>query len=547
MSAKMLWTALSILRIMWCLMPQSGYLHPDEFFQSPEIMAGDILDLDTNRPWEFLPTYPCRTVVIPFLTSGTAFWIVELLHRLDIKTSFSCSYILLVLPRLFITLLSFILDYTVYYIAPVWGSKRWKAMVLLAESYVTIIFYTRTISNAIEGIFFALVLLLTSLKQNSKANSQHFIGIVLAAGFFNRPTFACFAFIPIIHWAAKSNGPHFSYYLFMTKILSLLPSSLSTSILFIAADTLYFKGAFAFSTNSAQTLIEHITHNTVLTPLNFLRYNLNPDNLAQHGTHPPFTHVAVNAVVLFGILHVAVLVSSTKMLKKHILRLFRKHPSNNNKSKNYNDKQSLLLLIYYFPLAILSLFNHQEPRFLIPLLLPLVLLGASYDTTAKWTSVVVLFNVIGAVFFGCLQQAGLIPSLFHIQEMVQTKSTPNEHYTVLFTHTYMPPKYLLCLKKRQTYVDIIDLAGFNEVQLCQKIEEIKKDLLSLHVPPLKRHRLIIVFPGTLSGVVENCGFIHKGETVFAPHLSMEDPPTISQFLGVNIMNQLGLHVTEIYV
>lgn len=37
-----------------------------------------------------------------------------------------------------------------------------------------------------------------------------------------------------------------------------------------------------------------------LTPLNSLAYNLDPANLALHGTHPRWTHVAVNFPLLFG-------------------------------------------------------------------------------------------------------------------------------------------------------------------------------------------------------------------------------------------------------
>lgn len=31
---------LAVLRVFLVLMPQSGYIHPDEFFQSLEVMAG---------------------------------------------------------------------------------------------------------------------------------------------------------------------------------------------------------------------------------------------------------------------------------------------------------------------------------------------------------------------------------------------------------------------------------------------------------------------------------------------------------------------------
>ncbi|CAH2247841.1 GPI mannosyltransferase 4 [Pelobates cultripes] len=549
MGAKTLWASLSILRIAWCLLPQTGYLHPDEFFQSPEVMAGDILDLDINRPWEFLPTFPCRTVVTPLLTSGAAFWIIKLLHHLDFKVTSACGYVLLVLPRLLITLLSFILDYTVFHIAPAWGSNRWNAMILLAGSYVTLVFYTRTISNAMEGIFLSVILLLTSPEKIHKAKSHHFIGIILAAGIFNRPTFAAFALVPVLFWAGKTKDCCFSYQSFVTNVLKLLPSSFSTSIIFISADTLWYKGWLTFTTQSS---MEQLFQKTVLTPLNFLKYNLNPDNLAQHGTHPPITHVVVNGVVLFGILHVSVVFIFLKMLKRSIMKLFPKSQCNNNQNKEgIPQHTSLLFLIYFVPLILLSLVGHQEPRFLIPLLLPVVLLYSTCYRIGKMTCAIALFNIIGALFFGFLHQGGLIPSLFHIQQIVQSKPTPGEslnHYTILFTHTYMPPKHLLCLNRGQTHTDVVDLAGFDESQLCQKIIDIKKDLSRENVLPNKnRHHFLIVFPGTIAEVVENCGLVFTGGVLFAPHVSMEDPPTLLQLLGGNIKNYLGLHVREIDV
>uniref|UniRef100_A0A8C5MA14 Mannosyltransferase n=1 Tax=Leptobrachium leishanense TaxID=445787 RepID=A0A8C5MA14_9ANUR len=551
MAAKALWVSLSILRIGWCLLPQSGYLHPDEFFQSPEVMAGDILNLDINRPWEFLPTSPCRTVVTPLLTSGAAFWIVNLLHHLDFRVTLKCSYILLVLPRLITTLLSFMLDYTVYHIAPAWGAKQWNAMVLLAGSYVTIVFYTRTLSNALEGIFLAAILLLTSPDQNSKAKYHHAIGIILVAGFFNRPTFAAFALIPILCWAGKTKKPHFCCQLFVTNVLKLLPSSLSTSVIFIAADTLWYKGWSTLPINSTQTFFGQIAQRTVFTPLNFLRYNLNPDNLAQHGSHPPVTHLLVNGVILFGVFHVSLVITGIKVLKSLIFKSFPQTQCKEN-IHDIPQQNSLLLLYYFVPIALLSLFSHQEPRFLIPLLLPLVLLVSDCCRSRKMTCVVVLFNLLGTFLFGSLQQGGLIPSLIHMQQMVQSTSDQSSsvsHYTILFTHTYMPPKYLLCLQKGQAHVDIIDLAGFRKAQLCQKIKEIKTDISHKNSAPARetKHHFVVVFPGTIADVVKNCGLVYKGVAVFTPHLSIEDPPNLTHVLHGNIKNYLSLHVTELEV
>lgn len=36
---------LAVLRVFLVLMPQSGYIHPDEFFQSLEVMAGKCSEL----------------------------------------------------------------------------------------------------------------------------------------------------------------------------------------------------------------------------------------------------------------------------------------------------------------------------------------------------------------------------------------------------------------------------------------------------------------------------------------------------------------------
>ena len=37
-----LWFILVLLRIGWSLVPQSGYIHPDEFFQTVEVVTGKL-------------------------------------------------------------------------------------------------------------------------------------------------------------------------------------------------------------------------------------------------------------------------------------------------------------------------------------------------------------------------------------------------------------------------------------------------------------------------------------------------------------------------
>ncbi|XP_068137225.1 GPI mannosyltransferase 4 isoform X2 [Hyperolius riggenbachi] len=158
----------------------------------------------------------------------------------------------------------------------------------------------------------------------------------------------------------------------------------------------------------------------------------------------------------------------------------------------------------------------------------------------------------GALFFGCLHQAGLIPSLFHIQHILQSKPDTGNmsyHHTILFTHTYMPPHYLLSLKKGQTSVNITDLAGFNKNHLCQKLQDIHDNLSLRNAQELgnRIHKFLVVFPGTVAPVIENCGLVYKSQTWFTPHLSMEDPPKFSQLLSGNLMNILAMHVKEVEV
>ena len=40
--ARLMWCVLIALRCLWTLVPQTGYIHPDEFFQSVEVVAGNL-------------------------------------------------------------------------------------------------------------------------------------------------------------------------------------------------------------------------------------------------------------------------------------------------------------------------------------------------------------------------------------------------------------------------------------------------------------------------------------------------------------------------
>ncbi|XP_024433634.1 LOW QUALITY PROTEIN: GPI mannosyltransferase 4 [Desmodus rotundus] len=542
MAARVLWGSFSLLRLLWCLLPQTGYVHPDEFFQSPEVMAEDILGIEAARPWEFQPSSSCRTVVFPLLTSGSAFWLLRLWEELGPWPIPVSGYVLLVAPRLLLTALSFALDVAVYHLAPLWRAERWNALVLLSGSYVTLVFYTRTFSNAIEGLLFAWLLVLVSsrvawsptIKKPAPWWHSWLLGSIVAAGFFNRPTFLAFALIPIFLWGiCGATNPAFKS---LTKeALGLLPGSTLTASVFVAVDSWYF------STPSRSRAL-------VLTPANFLHYNLDPQNLGRHGTHLRLTHLAVNGFLLFGMLHAQALQAGWQQLQACLQAFvqtgFRRVP---DARSLLSSPRSHLLLLYFLPLALLSAFSHQEARFLIPLLVPLVLLCSPQTQPVPYKGALVLFNALGALFFGCLHQGGLVPGLEHLERVVHAPVLPSvpTHYTLLFTHTYMPPRHLLHLSGLGSPVEVVDLGGTEDWVLCQALNNFTRQPACRVAGGQWLCRLFVVTPGTTRPAMEKCSFPLKSETLVFPHLTLEDPPALSSLLSGAWRDHLSLHILEL--
>ncbi|XP_062438382.1 GPI mannosyltransferase 4 isoform X2 [Rhea pennata] len=522
------------------------------FFLPLSLSIGDILNLQVYYPWEFLSSSPCRTVVFPLMTSGVTYWVIKCLQQLDVWSSCINSYTLLVSPRLLFTIFSFILDYSVYRIAPFWEADPWKALVLLAGSHVTLVFYTRTFTNTLEGLLFALLMVLVSSRRSdgnlAKPTSSHLIGITTVAGFFNRPTFLAFALMPLLYWVSLNIHSQNSIKTVINHFLKLVPCACFTAISFITADTLYFTSTgldslFSVKKNSLFDIIAQLNQKIIVTPLNFLHYNLNPHNLAQHGSHPRVTHFMVNGIMLFGILHILAISASFKMLKKYIYILpqIKSYYQGSSRILTHSEGNPILLLFYFVPLAFLSLFSHQEPRFLIPLILPLVLFSTSQNRAMKWKPVIIIFNVLGALLFGCLHQGGLIPCLFHLEQLMHSPESSNHsgRYILLFAHTYMPPRSLLNIKKRDTHIEVIDMAGSEEETLCQTVGQQTNNFTCNDC------HFFVIIPGTVRATIAKCGVSFKNETLIFPHLSMEDPPQISFLFSENWRSQLGLYILQL--
>jgi len=127
--------------------------------------------------------------------------------------------------------------------------------------------------------------------------SHHFshcleIGTILAVGTFNRPTFLLFAVTPIFYWVSRGFSKNDDRFIkiFNIRFIILFLCTLPGIFTFILIDSFYF---------------EHITENKaslVITPLNFIKYNIKPSNLAEHGIHFRITHAIINMPLLFNVL-----------------------------------------------------------------------------------------------------------------------------------------------------------------------------------------------------------------------------------------------------
>ena len=170
----------------------------------------------------------------------------------------------------------------------------------------------------------------------------------------------------------------------------------------------------------------------VITPLNNFRYNSDLGNLAKHGLHPWYQHLLANLPMLLG--------------PAALLLFLRPH-------------LSLRLYSAFSGIFVLSVFRHQEARFLlptVPLVLSSVQLPRNRTLLRWWTVSWVVFNVFLGLLMGIYHQGGVIPAqLFMSKQPDATQA--------IWWKTYTPPIWLL--------------NGKNEVLNTNDVMGLKGDLL----------------------------------------------------------------------
>ena len=373
------------LRVALLLAP--GYIHPDEFFQAQEVAAIRRHEFDVPTPWEFACNQPCRSAVLPLTAASLPYAIVE---SLGVGRGAMASRAMLLAPRIVMCFLSFVLDWAAFRLAPLCGTPPRLAVLCLATSWPMLLMQSRPFSNSFEAAILSslLVLWLAPPRALPRAAIGLTGGALLCVGLFFRFTILFYS-LPLLVTSLFSalRGRRHAATNWLARLPNTPPSlahvSLGFLILFgglVVLDSHFFAadplcvGRIKTETNS--TAPDILGAPLVLTPLNSLLYNLDVKNLAMHGLHPRATHLVVNLPLLYGPLALVALLSAAGTVISR-LRAPATRSAGEMKGTAATVEWVLVGSCGLCGLLLLSLAPHQEPRFLLPLALPLSLLFSS--------------------------------------------------------------------------------------------------------------------------------------------------------------------------
>lgn len=211
----------------------------------------------------------------------------------------------------------------------------------------------------------------------------------------------------------------------------LVSSALFTTFVAVALDTVFY--------TSHSIGWGDLLFHPVITPLNNLLYNMQPANLAQHGLHPWYQHSLFNLPQLIG--PAALLLFTQPHLS---LRLY-----------------SAISGIF-----VLSIFQHQEARFLlptIPLILSSVQLPKKKSLLRAWVGAWIIFNVFFGVLMGTYHQGGIVPGQVFLSKQPDATQA-------IWWKTYMPPVWLL--NGKNEVLTTRDVMGMKGELLLEELEKL---------------------------------------------------------------------------
>ncbi|CAG5125016.1 unnamed protein product [Candidula unifasciata] len=131
-------TVLLCANVITVLFPQPGYIHPDEFFQSAEIVAGDIFNIQHFRTWEFNGTSAVRNIVFPYLVLAPPLYMLRSLNSSGIPELQVSAVKVVMATRLPVALLSFLGYLATGRLADCFCADRYICSILYCSSYVNL-------------------------------------------------------------------------------------------------------------------------------------------------------------------------------------------------------------------------------------------------------------------------------------------------------------------------------------------------------------------------------------------------------------------------
>lgn len=236
----------------------------------------------------------------------------------------------------------------------------------------------------------------------------------------------------------------------------------------------------------------------MVTPWNFIQFNAKPENLKIFGVNPLYLHLVFNLQLLFCFLGLFLLkdlygYSRNLLLDKRERPVFFK-----------TNFRTLLSLCIAPPLAILSLVPHQEPRFLLPLLFPLVLLyGPKVYGSRGLFWIWIVFNLLLTGFYGYVHQAGVTRSMLVLEPRLSQAAVSNVN--IIYSSTYLPPQHLLGIhsENQSKYKARIN---FYDLSVAKFPEELLKTLTTIKSSSKNAsHETYLIAPSTLSDKLTQLG------------------------------------------
>jgi len=152
-----------------------------------------------------------------------------------------------------------------------------------------------------------------------------------------------------------------------------------------------------------------------------------------------------------------------------------------------SDFTSPSLVSAFSGIALLSIFPHQEARFLLPAV-PLILSSVRLPQVQVkfWISAWVFFNALLGILMGIYHQGGIVPVQIHLAKTTDTVSH------AFWWKTYSPPTWLLNGKNEE--LKTVDLMGMKGDKMIAELESALPPCLAGEPPATEKADIYLVAP-----------------------------------------------------